>query len=74
LQTIKGLRPVPSAANFFVVKTVLPPSELFDALVQRGLLIRDVSKAPMLANYVRISVGTPEENDRLLTALREIIG
>lgn len=72
LQTIKGLKPVPSAANFFVVKTVIPPSELFAALVERGLLIRDVSKAPLLSEYVRISVGTPEENDRLLAALREI--
>ncbi len=74
LQSINGLRPVPSAANFFVVKTLLPPSELFAALVERGLLIRDVSKAPMLSDYVRISVGTPEENDRLLAALREIFG
>ena len=72
LQSINGLKPVPSAANFFVVKTVFPPSELFAALVERGLLIRDVSKAPMLSDYVRISVGTPEENDRLLAALREI--
>jgi histidinol-phosphate/aromatic aminotransferase/cobyric acid decarboxylase-like protein len=63
---------VPSAANFFVVKTAIPPSELCAALVERGLLIRDVSKAPMLSDYVRISVGTPEENDRLLVALREI--
>ena len=72
LQTIRGLKPVPSAANFFVVKTALPPQELFAALVQRGLLIRDVSKAPMLSDYVRISVGTPQENDLLLAALREI--
>ena len=72
LQTIRGVQPVPSAANFFVVKTAIPPSELFEALVQRGLLIRDVSKAPMLSDYVRISVGTPEENDLLLKALREL--
>lgn len=72
LQTIRGLKPVPSAANFFVVKTAVPPGELFEALVQRGLLIRDVSKAPMLSDFVRISVGTPQENDLLLAALREI--
>lgn len=72
LQRIPGLKPVPSAANFFVVKTAIPPKELFAALVERGLLIRDVSSAPMLAEYVRISVGTPEENDRLLAALQEI--
>src|SRR5262245_37786848 len=73
LQTIEGLQPVPSAANFFVVKTALPPKELFAQLHARGILIRDVSGAPMLSEYVRISVGTPEENDKLLAALREII-
>lgn len=72
LQQIKGLAPTPSAANFFAVKTARPPAQLFQELHARGILIRDVSKAPLLADYVRISVGTPEENDRLLIALHEI--
>jgi histidinol-phosphate aminotransferase len=72
LKTIDGLSPVPSAANFFCVKTVIPPKELFEALHARGVLIRDISKAPMLSDYVRISVGTPEENDYLLASLREL--
>ncbi|MGH9938626.1 MAG: pyridoxal phosphate-dependent aminotransferase, partial [Blastocatellia bacterium] len=72
LQKIKGLSPVPSAANFFCVKTTIPPKELFEALYARGILIRDISKAPMLSEYVRISVGTPEENTRLVAALKEI--
>jgi len=37
-------------------------------------LIRDVSAYPMLGNYFRVSVGTPEENDQLLASLREIFG
>ncbi len=73
LQTIPGLQPVPSAANFFAVKTAIPPKDLFAALHARGILIRDVSSAPLLSEYVRISVGTPDENDALLTALREIL-
>jgi histidinol-phosphate aminotransferase len=72
LQQIKGLSPVPSAANFFAVKTAIPPQELFEELHARGILIRDVSKAPMLSEYVRISVGTPEENDTLVAALKDI--
>lgn len=72
LEKIPGLRPVPSTANFFVVETAMPPSRLFNALLEHGFLIRDVSKAPLLSNYVRISVGTPEENDKLIAALREI--
>ena len=72
LQKIPGLAPVPSAANFFCVRTAIPPRELFEALHARGILIRDVSKAPMLADYVRISVGTPDENQKLLAELRAI--
>ncbi|MEP7340783.1 MAG: histidinol-phosphate transaminase [Acidobacteriota bacterium] len=74
LQKFDGvLAPVPSAANFFAVKTAIPPKELFEALHARGILIRNVSSAPMLENYVRISVGTPEENDRLIEVLRELL-
>jgi histidinol-phosphate aminotransferase len=72
LQKIEGLSPVPSAANFFCVRTAVPPKELFELLHARGILIRDISKAPMLSEYVRISVGTPEENDRLVASLKEI--
>ncbi|HEX2488046.1 MAG TPA: histidinol-phosphate transaminase [Blastocatellia bacterium] len=72
LRMIKGLEPVPSAANFFCVKTPILPKELFETLHARGILIRDISKAPMLSEYVRISVGAPEENDRLIAALKEI--
>ncbi len=72
LALIPGLRPVPSAGNFLVTETSIPPSRLFEQLRAHGFLIRDISKSPMLANYVRISVGTPEENTALLDALRSI--
>jgi histidinol dehydrogenase len=72
LEKIEGLEPVPSRANFIVVKTAIKPKALFELLHARDILVRDVSKYPMLADYVRISVGTPEENDKLITALSEI--
>ncbi len=72
LQQIKGLMPVPSAANFMLTRTAIPPKQLFEALHARDILVRDVSKYPMLADYIRISIGTPEENDRLIAALWEI--
>jgi histidinol-phosphate aminotransferase len=73
LGKIAGLEPVPSVANFFAVKTAIAPKVLFQQLHARGILIRDVSSAPMLSDYVRISVGTPAENDALLAGLREIL-
>lgn len=56
----------PSAANFILVRT--PDKQVvFDALLQDGILVRDVSSYPKLANCLRISIGTPDEN-KLLTA------
>jgi histidinol-phosphate aminotransferase len=72
LAGISGLEPVSSRANFIVVRSSVEPRRVFDALLQRGILIRDVSAYPMLQDYFRIGIGTPEENDQLLGALRNI--
>jgi len=74
LRRIPGLEPVSSRANFMVVRSAIGPRRVFDQLLQRGILIRDVTGYPMLQDYFRISVGTPEENDLLLESLREILG
>lgn len=72
LEGIEGLIVFPSAANFFIVRGTLPVRPVFDELVRRDILVRDVSRAPLLDDCLRISVGTPEENDLLIEALREI--
>jgi histidinol-phosphate aminotransferase len=73
LQNIEGLAPVRSCANFMVVRSSVEPSRVYDELFIRfGVLIRDVSGYPMLKDYFRVSVGKPDENDRLLEGLRYI--
>ncbi|HEX8144171.1 MAG TPA: histidinol-phosphate transaminase [Pyrinomonadaceae bacterium] len=72
LKRIEGLKPVASEANFMVVRSAIEPRRVFRELLQRGLLIRDVSAYPMLAEFFRLSVGTPAENDLLIESLREI--
>ena len=74
LKQIKGLEPVPSRANFIVARSTFSPRVVFDELLKRDILVRDVSGYPMLKEYFRVSVGTPEENDELLDALRQIFG
>jgi len=56
-----------SDANFFVVK-LTHHNAYFDYLLQKSILIRDVSNYPLLSQCVRISVGTTEENDALFKA------
>ncbi|MBP1625501.1 MAG: histidinol-phosphate aminotransferase [Acidobacteria bacterium] len=70
LAKLPGLKVYPSESNFFLVEVPLAPRAVFDYLFAQGILIRDVSSYPTLSKCLRISVGTPEENDRLLSALR----
>jgi histidinol-phosphate aminotransferase len=72
LSQIRGLAPVASKANFMLVKGNREPKQVFDELLQREILVRDVSGYPLLKEYFRFSVGTPDENDRFLNALEEI--
>ena len=73
LQNIEGLAPVRSCANFMVVRSLIEPRRVYDELLERfDVLIRDVSGYPMLKDYFRVSVGTPDENDRLIQGLRNI--
>ncbi len=65
-----GYRVWPSRSNFFLIKGPIPPAELLERLLAKGILIRDVSK--VTGGCVRITVGTPEQNAALLVALMEI--
>jgi len=72
LSKVEGLTPVRSKGNFMVVKARTDPKRIFNELLARDILIRDVSSYPMLSEYFRFSVGTPEQNDYVLKAIREV--
>jgi histidinol-phosphate/aromatic aminotransferase/cobyric acid decarboxylase-like protein len=57
-----------------VVKSATDPARIFADLLKHDVLIRDVSSYPMLREYFRVSVGTPEENNYLLEKISEICG
>ena len=59
----------PSDANFLLLKTARP-RELYDYLIARELIVRDRSRTPGCEGTLRITIGTPEENDRLIQELR----
>jgi histidinol-phosphate aminotransferase len=71
LAKVRGLEPVDSRGNFMVVKSARDPRKIFTELLERDILVRDVSGYPMLRDYFRVCVGTPEENDYLLEKIRE---
>jgi histidinol-phosphate aminotransferase len=73
LRELAGLTVFPSQANFFLIRTARPGDEVFRGLLERGILVRNFSRAPHLANCLRVTVGTPEENDAFLAALPAVL-
>lgn len=60
----------PSAANFFLAR-VTDANTLYAALVEQGIIVRNRHRIMMCENCLRITIGTPEENDELLAALKK---
>jgi histidinol-phosphate aminotransferase len=74
LATLAGVQVWPSAANFILFRTAKPADAVFAALRQQGVLIKNLSAAAgVLANCLRVTVGTPEENAAFLAALRKAL-
>lgn len=66
---LPGAQPLPSDANMFLVR-VADAAKTFAGMKERGVLVKNVSNLhPLLANTLRISVGTPNENTQMLAAL-----
>lgn len=63
----------PSQANFLWLRTAVPAQKLFEALKQKGILVRSFhDRGGRLAHQLRVTVGLPEENDEFLAALKEV--
>ena len=73
LRRVPGAEPIRSDANFLLVR-VADSAAVQTRLRSRGVLVKDVGKMhPLLAGCLRITVGTPEENEAMLAALRAAV-
>jgi histidinol-phosphate aminotransferase len=70
LRAITDIKTYESLANFILIRTDRK-AELFNAMHLAGILVRDVSSYPMLENCLRISIGSKEENDRLMKSISD---
>ncbi len=61
----------PSEANFLLVK-VDDANELYNQLIKRGVVVRNRTNEPRCENCIRISIGKPEENERLIKELKQL--
>jgi histidinol-phosphate aminotransferase len=69
LDSRAALGVLPSRANFITARFA-DANAAYATLLSRGIVVRDVSRQPGLAQCLRLSIGTPDENDALLAALR----
>ncbi|OOZ19043.1 histidinol-phosphate transaminase [Solemya velum gill symbiont] len=74
LASIPAVKVFPSEANFILIRLEqCDASETFDAIRAQGVLIKNLSNShPLLANCLRVTVGTQEENAAFLTAFRRV--
>ncbi len=73
LGSIPGIEPLPSRANYLLLRLTPPApgaTALYRNLARRGILVRHCGSFGLGEGYVRIGLRTPEENDRLVAALR----
>ena len=61
----------PTDANFFLAK-VTDAKRIYDYLVSKGIIVRNRTKVTLCGNCLRITIGTPEENNVLLDALKDV--
>ena len=77
LRAMPGVKAWDSDANMVLIRVDGEPDKaqkVFDGLKARGILVKNVSKMhPLLANCLRLTVGTADENTRLLAALKETV-
>jgi histidinol-phosphate aminotransferase len=64
-----GLDPVPSDANFVLFGGLADAHETWSALLDRGVLVRDVG----IPHYLRVTAGTPQETTRFLEAVADLV-
>jgi histidinol-phosphate aminotransferase len=67
-----GLRQIPSVGNFILVDFGRPAAPVYEALLRRAVIVRPVGNYG-LPDCLRISIGTPDENTRLIAALSAVL-
>jgi histidinol-phosphate aminotransferase len=68
-----GVKPLPTHTNFFLVDLGREAKPFYQAMLHKGVIIRPMT-AYGLPAFIRITVGTPAENERLLKAVAVTLG
>jgi len=75
MDSLEGIHPYPSQGNFilFRVDHPLGVMKVYKGLCDQNILLRDLSKEESLGPCLRVTIGTPQENEQFLKGLRSVI-
>lgn len=68
-----GLGYVPSHANFILIESSIPADEMEAQLMREGVIVRSMTGFG-LDHHIRVTVGTKQQNNRLIEAMKKVIG
>ena len=71
MEAIEGIEPYPSEANFILFRANAGAKKVYDGLLKRGVLIRNMDA--LIKGCLRVTVGTKNENSAFLKALKETL-
>ena len=72
LRATPGIVPFPSDSNWILLR-MEDAGDAWEYLYEHGVLVRDFSATPLLEGCLRVTMGTPEQNDRLISLLRAFV-
>ncbi len=72
LNKINGIKVFPSDANFILIR-VKDGNKLHKKLIEKGILVRNMSHLPQMENCLRVSIGKPDENREFLKTLKDLV-
>ncbi len=67
-----GIEHIPSVGNFIAARMPKPGAEIFTALLKQGVIVRPIAEYEM-PDFIRVTVGTEDENQRFIEALQKVI-
>ncbi len=73
LSQTPGVTAYPSETNFILFRTAKDATKVYNGLKRAGILVKNLNKPGALRNCLRVTLGTPEENNEFSTKLREIL-
>ena len=69
-----GFEVLPSSANFILTKPVVPTEGLFNYLESKKIYVRYFPKVERIKDYLRISIGSQEEMEKVVMVIQEVLG